>query len=96
KSASNMATAELTTTQATSPPALDKDYVSLLNIFSQRMCLIVDYPNKSYTGGAHTPMYSISCTISGHLYGRGSGPTLAAAKQAAAKEAYEKVNKESS
>ncbi|NWU40158.1 E2AK2 kinase, partial [Hylia prasina] len=96
KSPSDMATAELTTTQTTSSPALDKDYISLLNIFSQRMCLIVDYPNKTRTGDAHAPTYSISCTISGHLYGRGTGPSLAAAKQAAAKEAYEKVNKESS
>lgn len=40
--------------------------------------------------------YSISCTINGDLYGRGTGPSRAAAKRAAAKEAYEKVNKESS
>lgn len=40
--------------------------------------------------------YSISCAISGHVCGRGTGPSLIAAKQAAAKEAYEKVNKESS
>lgn len=40
--------------------------------------------------------YTVSCTISGHVYGRGTGPTLAAAKQAAAKEAYEKVKKERS
>lgn len=40
--------------------------------------------------------YFVSCTISGVLYGKGTGPSLAAAKQAAAKEAYEKVNKESS
>ncbi|CAN8203603.1 unnamed protein product [Coccothraustes coccothraustes] len=99
KSPSNMAAAELTTTQTTSTtssPALGKDYVSLLNIFSQRTGYIVDYPNKTRTGDAHVPTYSISCTISGHLYGRGTGPNLAAARQAAAKEAYEKVNKESS
>ncbi|NXV07613.1 E2AK2 kinase, partial [Cettia cetti] len=96
KSLSNMAAADLTTTQSTSPPALDKDYVSLLNTFSQKMREIVDYSDKSCTGDAHAPMFSISCTISGHLYGRGTGPSLAAAKQAAAKEAYEKVNKESS
>lgn len=40
--------------------------------------------------------YSISCMISGHVYGRGTGPSVAAAKQAAAKEAHEKVNKENS
>ncbi|NXI08730.1 E2AK2 kinase, partial [Irena cyanogastra] len=96
KSPSNITAAALTTTQTTSSPAVDKDYVSLLNIFSQRTGQIVDYPNKTRTGDAHVPTYSISCTISGHLYGRGTGPSLIAAKQAAAKEAYEKVNKESS
>lgn len=30
------------------------------------------------------------------MYGRGTGPSLIVAKQAAAKEAFEKVNKESS
>ncbi|NXA87487.1 E2AK2 kinase, partial [Melanocharis versteri] len=94
KSPSNAAAAELMMTQTTSSPA--QDYVSLLNIFSQRTLQVVDYPNKTRTGDAHAPTYSISCTISGVLYGRGTGPSLAAAKQAAAKEAYEKVNKESS
>uniref|UniRef100_A0A8C3DMY2 Eukaryotic translation initiation factor 2 alpha kinase 2 n=1 Tax=Corvus moneduloides TaxID=1196302 RepID=A0A8C3DMY2_CORMO len=55
KSPSNMAAAELTTTQATLSPALDKDYVSLLNIFSQRTLQIVDYPNRTRTGDAHAP-----------------------------------------
>ncbi|XP_059697335.1 interferon-induced, double-stranded RNA-activated protein kinase [Haemorhous mexicanus] len=99
KSPSNTAAAELTTTQTTSTtssPAQDKDYVSLLNIFSQRTGYIVDYPNKTRTGDAHVPTYSISCTISGHLYGRGTGPSLAVAKQAAAKEAYEKMETERS
>ncbi|NWH90282.1 E2AK2 kinase, partial [Aegithalos caudatus] len=97
KSPSNMATAELTTTQTPSSAALDKDYVSILNTFSQRMGQTVDYLDKTRSGNPHAPMYSISCTISGsHLYGRGTGPTVAAAKQAAAKEVYEKVNKESS
>ncbi|XP_058275683.1 interferon-induced, double-stranded RNA-activated protein kinase isoform X2 [Hirundo rustica] len=96
KSPSNVATAELTTTQTTSSPALGKDYVSLLNIFSQRMCQIVDYRHQTRTGDAHAPTYSISCTISGHLYGRGTGPSLAAAKQAAAKEACEKIEAERS
>ncbi|NXP90489.1 E2AK2 kinase, partial [Passerina amoena] len=99
KSPSNMAATDLTTAQTTSTtssPALDKDYVSLLNIYSQRTGHIVDYPNRKCTGHPHVPMYSISCTISGHLCGKGTGPSLGAAKQAAAKEAYEKVNKESS
>ncbi|NWT83905.1 E2AK2 kinase, partial [Lanius ludovicianus] len=96
ESPSNMAAAELTTTQTTLSPALEKDYVSALNILSQKMSQIVDYPNKTRTGDAHAPTFSVSCTINGVLYGKGAGSSLAAAKQAAAKEAYEKVNKESS
>ncbi|NXR79915.1 E2AK2 kinase, partial [Pycnonotus jocosus] len=96
KSPSDMAAAELTTTQRTSSPALDKDYVSLLNILSHKIHQIVDYPKQTRTGDAHAPTYSISCTISGRVYGRGTGHSVAAAKQAAAKEAYEKVNKENS
>ncbi|NWS02829.1 E2AK2 kinase, partial [Motacilla alba] len=98
KSPSNTAAAELTTTQTTSTtssPATD-NYICLLNSFSQKTGYIVDYPNRTFTGDPHAPTYSISCTISGYFYGRGTGPTLAAAKQAAAKQAYEKVNKESS
>ncbi|XP_010705171.1 interferon-induced, double-stranded RNA-activated protein kinase-like [Meleagris gallopavo] len=64
------------------------DYVSLLNKYSQRTLQLVDYNNINRTGDAHAPMYSCSCTISGHVYGNGIGNSLAAAKQAAAKEAY--------
>ncbi|XP_041260310.1 interferon-induced, double-stranded RNA-activated protein kinase isoform X2 [Onychostruthus taczanowskii] len=95
KSPSNVEAAELTTTQTTSSPALNKDYVSLLNIFSQKTRHIVHYPNTR-TGDAHAPTYFVSCTISGRLYGRGTGPSLGAAKQAAAKEAYEKMETERS
>ncbi|KAI1240708.1 hypothetical protein IHE44_0009145 [Lamprotornis superbus] len=90
ESPSNMAAAELRTTQTTSSPAPDKDYVSLLNIYSQRTSKIVDYRKNTCTGGAHAPMYSLSCVIDDDVYGMGTGPSLIAAKQAAAKEAYEK------
>ncbi|XP_002191239.5 interferon-induced, double-stranded RNA-activated protein kinase isoform X1 [Taeniopygia guttata] len=96
RSASNMAAAELTTSQPTSSPEQDENYVGRLNNFSQRTGLLVDYPNRNRTGGDHAPTYTVSCTISGHVYGRGAGPTLAAAKQAAAKEAYEKMEIERS
>ncbi|XP_041333111.1 interferon-induced, double-stranded RNA-activated protein kinase [Pyrgilauda ruficollis] len=95
KSPSNVEAAELMTAQTTSSPALNKDYVSLLNIFSQKTRHIVQYPNTR-TGDAHAPTYFVSCTISGCLYGRGTGPSLGAAKQAAAKEAYEKMETERS
>lgn len=35
--------------------------------------------------------FSCRCTISGYVYGNGTGPSLAAAKQAAAKQAFEKL-----
>ncbi|NXB45881.1 E2AK2 kinase, partial [Leucopsar rothschildi] len=95
-SPSNVAAAELGTTQTTSSSASDKDYVSLLNIYSQRKSHIVDYCKITCTGGAHAPTYSLSCVIDDQVCGMGTGPSLIVAKQAAAKEAYEKVNKESS
>ncbi|XP_042645345.1 interferon-induced, double-stranded RNA-activated protein kinase [Tyto alba] len=94
ESPSNTKAAELMTTQVTLLPATGSDYVSLLNIYSQKMLQIVDYPNKERTGDAHAPRFSCSCTISGIVYGSGTGASLAAAKQAAAKQAFEKLNKE--
>ncbi|KAM6355728.1 interferon-induced, double-stranded RNA-activated protein kinase isoform 2-T2 [Podargus strigoides] len=92
--ASNMQAEELMTTPVTSLPVLCTDYVSLLNTYSQRTLQAVNYPNKNRTGDAHTPMFSCSCTISGVVCGIGTGASLAAAKQAAAKQAYEKLIKE--
>ncbi|NWW79060.1 E2AK2 kinase, partial [Climacteris rufus] len=94
KYSSNTDTAELMTTPRTSSPVLGKNYVGLLNTFSQKSLQMVDYPDRSRTGDAHAPIFTVSCTINGHLYGRGTGSSLAAAKQAAAKAAFEKVNKE--
>ncbi|NXL55697.1 E2AK2 kinase, partial [Chordeiles acutipennis] len=91
---SSMKAAELMTTPVNLSSALGSDYVSLLNIYSQKTSHIVDYPNKRRTGDAHAPMFSCSCTISGFVYGIGTGPSLATAKQAAAKQAFEKLTKE--
>ncbi|XP_058656760.1 interferon-induced, double-stranded RNA-activated protein kinase [Ammospiza nelsoni] len=93
KSSSNMAAADLTTAQTTSTtssPAPDKNYVCLLNSISQRTGDTVGYTTENRTGDPHAPTYSVSCTIRGQLYGKGTGPSIAAAKKAAAKEAYEK------
>uniref|UniRef100_A0A8C5X1G7 Eukaryotic translation initiation factor 2 alpha kinase 2 n=1 Tax=Malurus cyaneus samueli TaxID=2593467 RepID=A0A8C5X1G7_9PASS len=54
KSPSNMAAAELRTTQTTSSSPLD-NYVSLLNNFSQRTMQMVDYTNIIRSGDAHAP-----------------------------------------
>uniref|UniRef100_A0A8C9FCN5 Eukaryotic translation initiation factor 2 alpha kinase 2 n=1 Tax=Pavo cristatus TaxID=9049 RepID=A0A8C9FCN5_PAVCR len=72
------------------------DYISMLNKYSQRTSQLVDYNNINRTGDAHAPMYSCSCTISGHVYGKGIGHSLAAAKQAAAKEAYKLLQEQES
>ncbi|KFZ62001.1 Interferon-induced, double-stranded RNA-activated protein kinase, partial [Podiceps cristatus] len=92
----NKQAAELVTSPVTLSPTAASDYVSLLNVYSQRMHQIVDYPNKKRTGDAHAPKFSCSCTISGRVFGIGTGTSLAAAKQAAAKQAYEQLAKEDS
>ncbi|NWH48594.1 E2AK2 kinase, partial [Fregata magnificens] len=94
ESPSNVQAAGLMTSPVTLLPVPPNDYVSLLNIYSQKTLQIVDYPNKNRTGNAHAPMFSCSCTISGSVYGIGTGASLAAAKQAAAKQAFEKLKEE--
>ncbi|KAF1432164.1 Interferon-induced, double-stranded RNA-activated protein kinase, partial [Spheniscus demersus] len=90
ESPSNMQAAELMATPVTLSLVPASDYVSLLNMYSQRTLQRVDYPAKR-TGDAHAPMFSCSCTISGFVYGIGTGASLATAKQAAAKQAFEKL-----
>ncbi|KAM6272902.1 interferon-induced, double-stranded RNA-activated protein kinase isoform 2-T5 [Spheniscus humboldti] len=90
ESPSNMQAAELMTTPVTLSLVPASDYVSLLNMYSQRTLQRVDYPAKR-TGDAHAPMFSCSCIISGFVYGIGTGASLATAKQAAAKQAFEKL-----
>ncbi|KFV89217.1 Interferon-induced, double-stranded RNA-activated protein kinase, partial [Fulmarus glacialis] len=94
ESPSNKQDAELMTSPGTLLPGPASDYVSQLNVYAQKTSQIVDYPNKTRTGDAHAPTFSCSCTISGFVYGLGTGPSLAAAKQAAAKKALEKLKKE--
>ncbi|KAM9273022.1 interferon-induced, double-stranded RNA-activated protein kinase isoform 3-T6 [Cariama cristata] len=91
---SNMQAAELMTAQVNLSAVQPSDYVSLLNMYSQRTLQIVDYPDKKRTGDAHAPVFSCSCTISGFVYGTGTGTSLAAAKQAAAKQAFENLNEQ--
>uniref|UniRef100_A0A8C0BR15 Eukaryotic translation initiation factor 2 alpha kinase 2 n=1 Tax=Buteo japonicus TaxID=224669 RepID=A0A8C0BR15_9AVES len=56
ESPSNMQASELMTTQTTLLPVPANDYVSQLNIYSQRTLQIVDYPNTKCTGEAHAPI----------------------------------------
>ncbi|KAM9298402.1 interferon-induced, double-stranded RNA-activated protein kinase isoform 2-T3 [Morus bassanus] len=94
ESPSNTQAADLLTPPVTSLSVTPGDYVSILNTYSQRRLQAVDYCNVKRTGDAHAPMFSCSCTISGSVYGTGSGTSLAAAKQAAAKKAFEKLKEE--
>ncbi|XP_064301944.1 interferon-induced, double-stranded RNA-activated protein kinase [Phalacrocorax carbo] len=88
---SNTQAAELLTTQATLFHVLSGDYVSMLNRYSQKTLQTVDYTTGKRTGDAHAPIFTCSCTISGSVYGIGRGTSLAAAKQDAAKNAFEKL-----
>ncbi|XP_061847132.1 interferon-induced, double-stranded RNA-activated protein kinase isoform X2 [Colius striatus] len=94
ESPSNMRAAELMPAQVNSLPVRNGDYVSRLNIYSQKTSKIVAYPNKKQSGDPHAPVFSCSCTVNGELYGTGTGLNLAAAKHAAAKEALERLNRE--
>ncbi|NXG53865.1 E2AK2 kinase, partial [Psilopogon haemacephalus] len=91
ESLSNRRSAEVMTAQEPVPVI---DYVSLLNRYAQRTLQLVSYHNSERVGEAHNPMFSCSCTISGVLYGTGTGPNRSAARKAAAKEALEKLNKQ--
>ncbi|XP_065487181.1 interferon-induced, double-stranded RNA-activated protein kinase isoform X2 [Caloenas nicobarica] len=93
ESPSNMQAAKLTS-PVTLPPVQAKDFVSLLNTYSQKTSQRVGYSNRNSTGVPHAPMFSCSCTINGSVYGTGTGNSIAAAKQAAAKQALEKLKKE--
>ncbi|XP_040407483.1 interferon-induced, double-stranded RNA-activated protein kinase isoform X1 [Cygnus olor] len=96
-SLSNMQAPEQMMSPVTSPCGLavdvrlSVDYVSRLNEYSQKTLQVINYNNTNRVGDAHEPTFYCSCTISGHVYGRGTGNSLGAAKQAAAKEAYEKL-----
>uniref|UniRef100_A0A8B9VQS0 non-specific serine/threonine protein kinase n=1 Tax=Anas zonorhyncha TaxID=75864 RepID=A0A8B9VQS0_9AVES len=88
---SNMQAPEQMMSPVTSPFGLAVDYVSLLNEYSKKTLHVVNYNNTSYLGDAHEPIFFCSCSISGHVLGRGVGNSQDAAQQAAAKEVYEKL-----
>ncbi|NXJ00712.1 E2AK2 kinase, partial [Psophia crepitans] len=95
ESPSNIQAPKLTTTPVTSPPVPPSNYVSLLNEYSQKTSKRVDYSVQTRSGAAHAPTFSCICTINGDVFGTGTGPTIGAARQVAAKEAYEKLMTES-
>uniref|UniRef100_A0A6G1R329 Eukaryotic translation initiation factor 2 alpha kinase 2 n=1 Tax=Hypotaenidia okinawae TaxID=2861861 RepID=A0A6G1R329_9GRUI len=95
ESPSDVQGAELMTSPvALSPESPSVDYVSQLDAYSQKKMYKVDYHNRMHSGADGTPLYYFSCTISGVLYGTGTGASPTAAKQAAAKQGLEKLNQE--
>uniref|UniRef100_A0A672U881 Eukaryotic translation initiation factor 2 alpha kinase 2 n=1 Tax=Strigops habroptila TaxID=2489341 RepID=A0A672U881_STRHB len=56
ESPSNMQAAELPATRMITLPVLSDDYVSLLNMYSQKTLQLVDYRNKKSIGDAHAPV----------------------------------------
>ncbi|XP_008492225.1 interferon-induced, double-stranded RNA-activated protein kinase isoform X1 [Calypte anna] len=75
-------------------PVTRSNYIGTLNRYSQKTLQLLDFPDRERIGDDHAPMFSCRCTISGVVYGTGTGPSLAAAKQAAAKQACEKLIEE--
>ncbi|KAM9382914.1 interferon-induced, double-stranded RNA-activated protein kinase [Phaethornis superciliosus] len=75
-------------------PVVGSNYIGTLNRYSQKTLQLLDFPIWERAGDDHAPRFSCRCTISGVAYGTGTGPSLAAAKRAAAKEACEKLIEE--
>ncbi|XP_021248807.1 interferon-induced, double-stranded RNA-activated protein kinase isoform X2 [Numida meleagris] len=95
-SPSNAHSPEPVTPPLVADAPLQRDYVSMLNEYAQKKSYLVDYNNRNRTGDPHAPVFSCSCTISGQVYGNGTGNSVAAAKQAAAREAYRVLQEEES
>jgi ribonuclease-3 len=72
-----------------------RDYKSLLQNFSQSKHKIMPaYKVVNAKGPQHQKKYQVSVFLRDKLYGRGIGPNKKIAEQKAARQAWEKVNKE--
>ncbi|XP_074844646.1 interferon-induced, double-stranded RNA-activated protein kinase isoform X2 [Carettochelys insculpta] len=65
------------------------DYISMLTKKGQKHNIMTDYVLKDESGPSHQKTFSFICKIGGKIYGEGKGNDKKAAKQAAAKCAYE-------
>uniref|UniRef100_K7GJD9 non-specific serine/threonine protein kinase n=1 Tax=Pelodiscus sinensis TaxID=13735 RepID=K7GJD9_PELSI len=70
------------------------DYLSLLSHYGQKNKKKIDYVLKEECGLPHKKTFSYVCKIDDKIYGEGTGNDKKAAKQAAAKCAYEQLTSE--
>nr|AHB33442.1 interferon-induced double-stranded RNA-activated protein kinase [Pelodiscus sinensis] len=70
------------------------DYLSLLSHYGQKNKKRIDYVLKEECGLPHKKTFSYVCKIDDKIYGEGTGNDKKAAKQAAAKCAYEQLTSE--
>ncbi|KAG8123475.1 putative Interferon-induced double-stranded RNA-activated protein, partial [Naja naja] len=71
------------------------NYVFCLNEYASKNKMRVDYILISKTGVQHNPVFSYACLIDNEEFGVGSGNKVKAAKNEAAKLAYEKLTRSS-
>ncbi|XP_008172592.2 interferon-induced, double-stranded RNA-activated protein kinase isoform X2 [Chrysemys picta bellii] len=67
------------------------DYISVLTKYGLKHNIMIDYKLADESGPAHKKIFSFSCKIGDKIYGEGTGNDKKAAKQAAAKRAYEQL-----
>nr|XP_005296319.1 interferon-induced, double-stranded RNA-activated protein kinase isoform X1 [Chrysemys picta bellii] len=67
------------------------DYISMLTKYGLKHNIMIDYKLADESGPAHKKTFSFSCKIGDKIYGEGTGNDKKAAKQAAAKRAYEQL-----
>ncbi|XP_050806259.1 interferon-induced, double-stranded RNA-activated protein kinase isoform X4 [Gopherus flavomarginatus] len=67
------------------------DYISMLTKYGLKHNIMVDYKLEDESGPPHKKIFSYSCKIGDKIYGEGTGNDKKAARQAAAKHAYEQL-----
>ncbi|XP_032628293.1 interferon-induced, double-stranded RNA-activated protein kinase isoform X3 [Chelonoidis abingdonii] len=67
------------------------DYISMLTKYGLKHNITIDYKLEDESGPPHKKIFSYSCKIGDKIYGEGTGNDKKAAKQAAAKCAYEQL-----
>ncbi|CAM4648362.1 interferon-induced, double-stranded RNA-activated protein kinase isoform X1 [Lepidochelys kempii] len=67
------------------------DYISILTKYGLKHNIVIEYKLEDEYGPPHKKTFSFSCKIGDQIYGEGTGNDKKAAKQAAAKRAYEQL-----
>ncbi|XP_026505407.1 interferon-induced, double-stranded RNA-activated protein kinase isoform X3 [Terrapene carolina triunguis] len=68
------------------------DYISMLTKYALKHNIMIDYKLEDESGPPHKKTFSYSCKIGDKIYGEGTGNDKKAARQAAAKRAYEQLS----